>query len=223
MATNRKIVFQNGEIYHVFNRGLDRRPTFTNKREFDRARRLIKFYRHTETPIRFSKLLQQPEDIRNDILEHLYKSNRLVDILSYCLMPNHFHLLLKQNSDKGIATFIANFSNAYTKYFNTKNKRVGPLFQGIFKAVYVEDDEQLIYLSRYIHLNPVVSNIVSINEFENYQWSSYQEYISSSQDQIVEKELVLNMFKSKKEYQKFVEDQIDYGKKLEAIKHLVLD
>lgn len=223
MATTRKIVFANEEIYHVFNRGLDRRPTFTNKREFDRAKKLIKFYRHREIPIRFSKLMQQPEDIRNKILENLHKSNRLVDILSYCLMPNHFHFLLKQNVDKGIATFIANFTNSYTKYFNTKNDRVGPLFQGIFKAVYVESDEQLIHLSRYIHLNPAVSNIIQEEELENYLWSSYPEYLSKSDDGIGEKKLILNIFKSPKEYQKFVEDQVDYGKKLEAIKHLILE
>ncbi|MBI2595464.1 transposase [Candidatus Daviesbacteria bacterium] len=223
MATNRKIVFANEGIYHVFNRGLDRRPTFTNKWEFDRAKKLVKFYRHKDIPIRFSKLIQQPEDIRNKILEDLYKSDRLVDILSFCLMPNHFHFLLKQNVDKGIATFVANFTNAYTKYFNTRNTRIGPLFQGIFKAVLVENDEQLVHVSRYIHLNPVVSSIIETDELKNYPWSSYPEYLSQSDDEIAGKALVLNMFKSPKEYQKFVLDQIDYGKKLEAIKHLIME
>lgn len=223
MATFRKIVFANEEIYHVFNRGLDRKSTFANKRELDRAKNLIKFYRHREIPIRFSKLMQQPEDTRNKILEDLFKSDKLVDILSYCLMPNHFHFLLKQNSDKGISIFIANFTNAYTKYFNTKNERIGPLFQGIFKAVHIENDEQLMHVSRYIHLNPVVSNIIRADELNNYSWSSYPEYIGKSNDEIVKKETVLNMFKSVQEYQKFVEDQIDYGKELEAIKHLILE
>lgn len=223
MATVRKISLRNGEFYHVFNRGLERRPTFTDKREFSRACNLIKFYRHTEIPVRYSKIIEQPVEIREKMLEELYKSERLVDIICYCLMPNHFHFLLKQLSDNGIAKFISNFTNAYTKYFNTKNERSGPLFQGTFKAVHVESDEQLIHLSRYIHLNPVVSGIAGEESWEEYPWSSYREYIDQENGQIVEKSLVLNMFSNIEDYKEFVRNQIGYAKKLEVIKHLTLE
>ena len=221
MATQRKIVFRNDYIYHVFNRGIERRSTFNDRNELNRATQLLKFYRHKGIPIRFSKVMQQPENIRNKIFDELYKSEQIVKILSYCLMPNHFHFLLKQTSEGGIPRFISNFTNAYTKYFNTKYKRVGPLFQGIFKAVLIESDEQLIHVSRYIHLNPVTSSIIEKNHLEKYYWSSYPEYISTLDTDISDKEMVLEMFKSVEDYKKFVEDQIDYAKKLDLIKHII--
>ena len=223
MATNRKLVFRDGEIYHVFNRGVDRRSVFTNTKEFERAKNLARFYRHKNTPVRFSQVIQQPQDIRDQILNDLYKSERLVDILAFCIMPNHFHFLLKQNSKKGIPIFMANFTNAYTKYFNTKHKRFGPLLEGIFKAVFIESDEQLLHVSRYIHLNPATSSIIEESQLSSYGWSSYPEYLFLSQDDIAQKKLILDMFKSTKKYQEFVVNQIDYGKQLEAIKHLILE
>ncbi len=223
MATVRKVVFRDNEIYHIFNRGIERRPVFTDKREYDRALKLIKFYKHADPPIRYSKILQLSEEVRKKMLDDVYKSEKLVDILAFCLMPNHFHFLLKQKKEKGITTFISNFTNAYTKYFNTKNNRIGPLFQGTFKAVLVESDEQLMHLSRYIHLNPVVSSIIKEANLNFYPWSSYPEYFDSSSQGISVAELVLSMFKSIKDYQEFVENQIDYGKKLDLIKHLLLE
>lgn len=223
MATNRKIAFRNGEIYHVFNRGIDRRSIFTGKREFERAKQLIKFYRHKEIPIRYSQILLQHEELRNKILEGVFKSERLVDILSYCLMPNHFHLLIKQLEDNGVSKFVSNFTNSYTKYFNTKSKRNGPIFEGVFKAVHVETEEQLIHLTRYIHLNPVASSIVPENRLNDYLWSSYPEYLFPSNDGIAEKKMVLDLFKSAASYKEYVEDQIDYAKELDSIKHLVME
>ena len=138
-------------------------------------------------------------------------------------MPNHFHFLLKQNRDKGISTFLSNFTNAYVKYFNTKYKRSGPLFENAFKAVYVENEEQLIHLSRYIHINPVVSSMIKKEELEFYPWSSYPEYLGLSKDAIASKDIILEYFRSVKEYKEFVTNQIDYAKKLEEIKHLLLE
>lgn len=223
MATVRKIVFRNNEIYHVFNRGVERRPIFMSRREYTRAQELLKFYRHKEIPIRFSQVQLQPEEIKTKMLESLFKSEKLVLILAYCLIPNHFHFLVKQILDNGITKFVANFTNAYTKFFNTKHQRVGPLVQGVFKAEHVETDEQLIHLSRYIHLNPVASGVIAEEMLDNYEWSSYPEYISLSRNGITEKEIVLNMFKTVEEYIKFVRDQISYTKELEKIKHLLLE
>lgn len=223
MATLRKVVFRNEEIYHVFNRGLDRRDVFTDKSDFERATRLIKFYRHLEIPARFSKVYQLPTKIRDGILESLYRSDQLVQIISYCLMPNHFHFLLKQNTEKGISTLIANFTNAYTRYFNTKYERSGPLLGGTFKAVHIESEEQLLHVVRYIHLNPVVSCVIQDNRLKDYPWSSHQEYLSLSTSGIAQKDFVLQMFKSVEDYQSFVADQIEYAKMLETIKHLALE
>lgn len=223
MATIRKVIFRNEELYHVFNRGIERRDIYINKKDYERALKLIKFYRHKDIPIRFSQMYQQPLDIRNKILKKIYQSEKIVEILSFCLMPNHFHFLLKQKLEKGIATFISNITNAYTKYFNTRNNRVGPLLQGTFKAVLVETDEQLIHLSRYIHLNPVVSSVITEERLDSYPWSSYSEYLGLSHNNISDKDFILKMFRSVQHYKEFVTSQIDYGKKLELIKHLTME
>lgn len=134
-------------------------------------------------------------------------------------MPNHFHLQVRQLKENGISIFMSQVLNSYTKYFNTKYERVGALFQGAFKSVLIETDEQLIHLSRYIHLNPVVSGI-SKNP-EDYHWSSYHEYLE--EPVLCSPSEVLNFFQSKEKYKEFVQDQIEYGTILEILKHQTLE
>lgn len=148
------------------------------------------------------------------------KNQKIVDIVCYCLMPNHFHFLVRQKKDKGITEFISKLSNSYTKYFNIKYSRVGPLLQGEFKAVHVENDAQLLHLSRYIHLNPLVNYITK--DLNLYKWSSYQEYIRGN-SQICIKDSVLTQFQSAKTYNQFILDQIDYATTLESVKHQLID
>lgn len=148
-------------------------------------------------------------------------SNRIVDIICYCLMPNHFHLLLKQLKDGGITEFMRKLSDSYTKYFNIKNSRVGPMLQGNFKSVHIEDNEQLLHVSRYIHLNPLVSHATL--DLNKYRWSSYPGYVGIVKDGICATGIVLSQFKSKIDYQEFVLDQVNYVQELERIKHLTLD
>lgn len=224
MATNRKLVFSNDYLYHVFNRGVERRVVFNDKREFNRALDLIKFYRFTNLPIRFSQLQLLEKEKRHKILSSLNKNKCLIEIIAFCLMPNHFHFLLRQKEDNGISKFLSHFTNSYTKYFNIKNnQRVGPLFQGPFKAVNVESDEQLIHLSRYIHLNPVSSSLVKTENLVSYTWSSLPDYLSLTNRNFVEKNTVLEMFKSVEDYKNFIFDQIGYAKELDQIKHLSLE
>ena len=149
--------------------------------------------------------------------------DKIVEILAYCLMPNHFHLILRQKQDNGISNFVANFSNSYTKYFNIKHKRPGSLFQGPFKAVHVETDEQLLHLSHYIHINPVSSGVIKPEKLEEYFWSSFPEYLGKSQLAICDTNWLSGFFSTKKKYKQFVFDQIGYAQKLESIKHLALE
>jgi putative transposase len=152
------------------------------------------------------------------------ENNYLVDIISYCYMPNHWHLLLKQNIDRGITIYINRLSNSYARYFNTKYGRKGPIFQGRFKSVVIENDKQLLHTSRYIHLNPYSSNVISsINELENYQFSSFQEYTSMVGSRICEKEIILNNFKKINSYKNFVFDHAGYQRKIEKYKHLFIE
>lgn len=116
---------------------------------------------------------------------------------------------------------MAKFTNSYTKYFNTRHERVGPLVQGLFKSIWVEDDEQLIHLSRYIHLNPVMSYLTTEKDLASYRWSSFPEYLGISG--FCEKQTVLSHFKSKSDYRQFVYDQISYKRNLDKIKELILE
>lgn len=150
----------------------------------------------------------------------LDSAKKIVAFNAYCLMPNHFHFLLKQERDGGISEFISKLINSYTKYFNTKYKRVGPLLQGQFKAVHIDSDEQLLHVNRYIHLNPSVAYLVKM--LRDYRWSSYPEYLAKGLG-ICEKDNILNQFIGNKSYENFVLDQEDYGRTLSSIQHKLID
>lgn len=209
------------EIYHVYNRGINHQPTFTNKREYDRAVQTIKFYKFADLTLRLSKFLLLEQNRQKEIAEGF--GNSLVEILSFCLMPNHFHFLLKQKEDGGIAKFISKFLNSYTRYFNTVNQRDGSLFLNQFKAVRIETDEQLVHISRYIHLNPYTGYVVkTLDDLESYAYSSFKDYINNTET-FVSTGLVLSLFKDTDEYKKFVLDQADYQRRLKEIEHSVFD
>lgn len=211
------------EIYHVYNRGIDRRPTFVSKFEYLRAIETINYYRLEKPPIRLSEFLDLDEEKKDVARNRLVMLEKIVEIYCYCLIPNHFHFLIRQLRENGVSKFIGNFQNSYTRYFNTRNKRDGSIFLGQFKAVRIETDEQLIHVSRYIHLNPYNSCLVSsFLQLEGYSWSSFPDYLSQ-RESFVEKSFVLSFFKGFKEYKKFVYDQADYQRKLDSIKHLVFE
>ena len=205
----------NNEIYHVFNRGNDKRNIFLLYGNYKRFINTFYYYQFEGPKPKFSNLNKNRFTNFNPT-----QNSKLVEIFAYCLMPNHFHFLVKQLKTNGISIFMSQLANSYTKYFNTKFKRIGSLLQGTFKSVRVETDEQLIHVSRYIHINPVVAGIAS--KPEHYQWSSYTEY-ASDLNGYCSTDLILNYFHSRKNYCKFVEDQIDYGKSLETIKHQLLE
>ena len=211
------------EFYHVYNRGIDSRPTFTDKKELLRAEESIKFYRFSSPPMRLSYFLSLGVDRRDQLYKELTKTSLLIEIISYCLMPNHFHFLLRQENDKGIAKFMSNFQNSYTRYFNTKNQRDGPLFLDQFKATRIETEEQLLHLSRYIHLNPYSSFVVkTLSVLENYSWSSLPDFLGRREG-FCRKDLILSFFKKTEDYKNFVFDQADYQRKLESVKHLTFE
>ena len=219
----RKTILATNEIYHVFNRGVEKRQIFLIKRNYIRFTKATNYYRFANCPMRFSYFRLLPHEKQDNVIKRLEKeSKRLVDIFSFCFMPNHIHFLLKQLIDKGISKFMAKITNAYSHYFNTRYDRIGHLFQGNFGAVRIESDEQLIHTSRYIHLNPVSSYLIEIKDLLDYEYSSYPEYINDTRGFINTKE-VLSYFKNKNDYRKFVEDQADYARKLENIKHLILE
>ncbi len=183
------------------------------------------YYRNIKPPIRYSYFVKSPPDRQ---LEITYRMGRnfgfLVDIIAYCFMPNHLHLLLRQFVEGGISIYMNRLSNSYARYFNTRHERAGPIFQGRFKSVLIENDKQLLQVSRYIHLNPYSSKIIrSINDLQNYEYSSLPEYLSLMNIDMCNKGLIMSHYRNVKGYQNFVFDHADYQKKLEKTKHLLLE
>jgi putative transposase len=220
MSTLRKTPLVTSEIYHIYNRGLDKRPTFTDFNENLRAYQAIKFYRFESPPVRLSYFVRYGTKKIEELTESSW-GNQLVSIIAYCLMPNHFHFILRQEVDGGISKFISNFENSYTRYFNTKSKRVGGLFLDDFQNVLVDSEEQLLHLTRYVHLNPYSSSIIkTLDELLKYEWSSLKEYIGGGEEPICNKEMVMSYFKNKESYKTFVFDRADYQRELKRIEHL---
>lgn len=202
--------FVNGDFYHLFNRGLEKQQIFASRRDYSYFTQALFYYQIQNPKPKFSIY-------RKSKIFPVDSTKKIVDILCYCLMPNHFHLLVRQKREGGITEFMRKFIHSYTKYRNAKYHRQGPVFQGMFKAVRVETDEQLIHLSRYIHLNPLVSSVTE--DLNSYPWSSYGNYIGLMHDNRLTMEEVLNFFTSPTEYQNFVMEQANYATTLELLKH----
>lgn len=223
VASKRYLHFVNNYTYHVFNRGVERRPIFTTTREYERFIMLLDYYRFKKPPLSFSHYLLLSTIDRASYMKRLESSSLAVDILAYGLMSNHFHLIVRQRTEYAITQVFANIANGYAKYFNIKHNRVGPLYQGPFKAVHVETDEQLLHLSRYVHINPVVAGVMTQEELVSSPRTSFPEYLGRVSTSFIDAKPILSHFTSPKAYKTFVFDQIAYGKELEKVKHLTFE
>lgn len=221
--SKRKVPLVTGEYYHVFNRGVAKNTTFFTPSDYRQALLGLEYYSFEKPRLKLSDFKKLSVGRREEFLASLTVENEpLVEVVCFTLMPNHFHFLLKQVRDNGISLFISKFTNSYTKYINTKHKRVGPLFQGIFKAVYIETTEQLLHVSRYIHLNPLVAGLVTEERLQTYPWPSLSYYVND-RNSFTGKDVVLSNFETGEAYKNFVLDQAEYGRVLEEIKHVIID
>lgn len=211
----RTIPHINDGYYHIFNRGSDKRNIFLQRRDYTRFLQTVRYYQFSGPKPKFSDLTK-----RKLFAFIPAPGAKLVEIICYCLMPNHFHFLVRQIKDNGVAIFVSQLTNSYTKYFNTKYNRVGALLQGTFKSCMIENDEHLLHVSRYIHLNPVVADLVK--SLKDYEWSSYVEYIRAK-GSLCSITDVLSFFPNPEKYSQFLEDQIEYAQSLDLIKHQVFD
>ncbi|MFH1459540.1 MAG: transposase [Candidatus Omnitrophota bacterium] len=216
----RKNVLKNNHVYHVFSRSIFKFKIFNDLVDFDRMRNLFWYYRKEKPILKYSYFLQvnNKEKFYKD---YLLNNKEIVNIIAYCIMPTHIHLILKQTKDKGISIFMNNILNSYTRYFNSKIKRKGPLWESRFKSVNVDTDEQLMHLTRYVHLNPVTAHLVNNPEAWNY--SSYKEFISMENEEqpICKYNDLLDI--NPKQYAEFVHSNIDYQRQLADIKDKLFD
>lgn len=200
---------ETGGIYHIYNRGVEKRKVFIDENdhlrfisdllEFNDKKPAINLNYH---PIKQSLEVRLPKE-------------KIVEILAFCLMPNHFHLILKQKEERGITEFMRKLGTGYTNYFNKKYNRVGSLFQGKFKSIGIMTNAHLLHLPFYIHSNPLdliapkwrkgeIGNYKkAINFLEQYRWSSYLDYIEEQNFPLTtQREFVLDLIHNKKEYKK---------------------
>lgn len=209
-------LYSKGDFLHVFNKSISNFGIFKDPNNCQRFIELLDYYNNVNVFERFSYAIKFNRYVYKDLF--IQKENPSVKFLSYCIMPDHYHLLVKILSENHLSKFISNLENSYTRYFNIKFKRKGPLWQSRFKTVLVQSNEQLLHVSRYIHLNPVTSYLV--DKPKDWQFSSYKNFINNNKFLKQIKEISIS---DKDEYKKFVENNIDYQRKLRFIKKMILE
>ncbi|MEA3355544.1 MAG: transposase [Patescibacteria group bacterium] len=198
-------------FYHIYNRGVAKQEIFLDEYDYKKFLGYLKLYL---TPINI-----------DDKTAKVFSSRQLknycdvIKLISYCLMPNHFHLLLYQKEIDSINYFMRSLGTKFSMYFNRKYKRVGPVFQGTYKAVEVKSESQLTYLSKYIHRNPLPV-LEKDGDLENYKYSSYANYLGRFKQAWVKPADILCYFK-KSLYKDFVEE-VD-ARDLYLIKDVVIE
>jgi len=215
----RKVPLENDCYYHVVTKSLQNVKLFKQYEDYFRFIDSLDYYNHEDPPIKYSLFLESDLKTQDLVRYQLKEQKRRFDLIAYSLLPNHLHLLLKQNLNKGISKAMQQVKNSYAHFFNIKYKREGPLFRGRFKAVLIETEEQFLHVSRYIHINIYSSGIAkTIPKLLKYEFSSLPEYISKVKQEICQKKDVFESFNSKDRYKSFVLDRADYQKSLEVIK-----
>lgn len=216
----KKLEFVNDEIYHIYNRGVEKRRVFlTNE---NRLRFVNGLYIFNDSKPVFNTERSLTKSKFGTVLKRV--KDKLVEILAFILMPNHYHLLVRQVKEGGISLFMQKSGIGYTSYFNIENNRVGPLFQGKFKAIHITKDSQLQYLPHYIHLNALDMHFPewrigklknykkALEILEKYEWSSYLDYTEKDNlSCVVEKDAVREFFGNPKQYK---EDMREWLKSL---------
>lgn len=197
MANREKISI--GEHYHIFNRGVDKRTIIKDSEDAERFVQSLKHFNSKE-PVRSLR------EIISNNEKHVNSNEPIVKIISYILNANHFHLLLEEINAGGISEFMKRLGGGYTWYFNNKYKRSGSLFQGVFKSVHIKSNEQLLHLSAYINLNDK-AHLISGETAGNVK-SSWGEYMGKAGENICSKDIILEQFKSNKEYKDFAESSL---------------
>lgn len=198
----RKVALVTGEIYHVYNRGVDKRSIFKDRKDLERFfRSMLEF--NQEMPI--GSIHENSFRKRRAGAQLGSPTSKLVDILCYCLNPNHFHFILRQAGERGVEKFMQRLGTGYTKYFNTKYERSGALFQGKYKSSHIDTDAYLLHVSAYVNLND------KCHKFEDgsvLSKSSWGEYIGTADEQFCDKDIILSRFNDKEEYREFAESSL---------------
>jgi len=238
----RKEKFNNGDVYHTVLRAIDENVIFKNID--DHYRGIFSIYEfNTTKPV----VIRDRRQARSRIKKILKKTNKdsrfatdsrdeMVEVLAFCFMLNHLHLLVRQLKDGGVIKFMRKFGAGYGGYFNKKYNRKGHVFQNNFKAVHIKSDKQLKIVWVYIHANPTsliepkwkergIRNFKKVIKFlENYKWSSYQDYIGKSNfPSVTEREFILETIGGPSKCKEFLEDYIKYTGRIKESPEFTLE
>ena len=216
----RKKIFSPGEYYHIYSRTILNIPEFKNKKNASRLAEAFLLANSTESTKAFMHLRNYSSGISEKVLDILQQGERLVDILSFVIMPDHYHLLLREKKKNSITDFIRKCNTSIAKYINIKENRKGPLFESRFKAKHVDSNEYLLHLSLYIHLNPLdfldskdwrKGNLKNWQSKEkkllDYPWSSLKSFVDNNHEDLIISgaEIILDQFDNKDEYKRFLQ------------------
>jgi putative transposase len=239
----RKTIFANGEYYHIYNRGTDKREIFSSDEDYFKFLRCLREFNDASTfeqRMFLKNIAQSSMKVSKELssctqeLSSLEKSSdqdlpKLVEIVAYCLNPNHFHLILKQLEEDGIKTFMHKIGTGYTNYFNSKNERSGSLFQGPFKAVHIDPNEYLLYLSAYvngnhfIHVHENADSKRSLAPWEAWPYSSFPDYAGKRKGTLCNMEIILEQFSDVKNYEDFAREHMLQMREKKEFAKLLLD
>ncbi|MFA5744783.1 MAG: transposase [Candidatus Paceibacterota bacterium] len=209
------------EFYHIYNRGIEKRKVFLLRSDYERFTALLYLANQTE-PADLKYQGRSIAEITND-----RSGEPLVEIIAYCLMPNHFHLLLREKIEGNIARFMQKLTTGYTMYFNKRNERNGALFQGTYKASHVHDDRYFRYVISYIHLNPVKlidpiwkkngikDNVQAEKYLSQYVYSSYKDYLGETRSygRLLEQGTMKEIFPNAGDFHECVTEWLTYPAK----------
>jgi|SRR3989339_277613 len=207
--------FNNIYFYHIYNRGVDKREVFLDKWDYVRFLESLRYFNQSQNIGSLYNFKKSADKKESDS----FRGVGLLNLIAYCLNPNHFHLLVKQNTDNGISRFMQKLSTGYTNYFNEKYHRSGSLFQGKYKAKEVRSTYDLIKVSIYVNCN---AEIHSIAKAQNWPWSGYLDYNGIRRGTLCKQELIFNEI-SRPEYFKLSEDLIPEIKKIKNLEKYDLE
>ncbi|HBC45051.1 MAG: hypothetical protein UX01_C0007G0018 [Candidatus Collierbacteria bacterium GW2011_GWB2_45_17] len=197
--------YEAGGYYHIYNRGVNKQTIFEDEKDYKTFLSFLEFYLTPTVNLQGESLKEEISPSR--ILKNYFGE---ITLLAYCLMPNHFHLFVRQETERGIDNFMRSLATKYVRYFNTRYDRIGPLFQGPYKAVRVENEYQFIYLSKYIHRNPM--DLFTFKEsprrLSEYKFSSYGNYLHQFSQSWVNTSEILGLFSATNKnysYENFVD------------------
>ena len=211
--------FIKGKVFHICNKSIANFGIFKYGKNYKRFLIGLNYYNNSNDKINLDLYLRSKikKSRKFNLLDG--KENRIVKFLAYCLMPDHYHLLVKILLTGKLPKYISDVQNSFSRFFNGRFHRKGPLWQSRYRSVEIKTDAQILHVSRYIHLNPTTSNLVS--KPEDWVFSSYKYYTNS--DYYLKEVLNEITINKAERYRKFCENQIAYQRKLKQIKKLLLE